>query len=245
MNINDVDNVLKIQDKAFSEVIYFLTEQGIPAGQRVTRIATAKASASKIVSDVIAFKKVVTDPASIQKIDAFVREKTVAFQAQIDNIIGLVDNNAEYARETFKETTKASMPGALLNNTASSVAQHDSNVQALPFTPKRTVEMPPEEKIPDFTVPTASSVVTVGRAALLNFSLDINTIDGEEIPATATECFFVISPYTADSRIQITRFVLPESVTEYIHQNYRGDLVQPMIIKGVPAQVRYTVNLEV
>jgi hypothetical protein len=80
----------------------------------------------------------------------------------------------------------------------------------------------------------------------INISLGTKLVDGEEIENTNTdELYYVISPYTEDSLVIVTRFVNPNKLTEFVHDNFRRDAVQPIILYGKQAKLDYNISIKI
>jgi len=78
----------------------------------------------------------------------------------------------------------------------------------------------------------------------LNLGTQIKVIDGEVIDSSIENTYNVISPYTEDSNIIITRFCNSETVTKYISDRFVNPNIQPIIIYGKQAKLKYNIALE-
>lgn len=243
MDINNVENIIKAQAIAFDEVIYYLTEEGLPAGQRLQRIDNVRSRANKILADMMKYRTTLSDQVSIDRVNAFIKEKSIFFNEKMQTITSTFDPSAEYGTEIFNASNKAQIPAALVG---ASNAPTQPTRQDLPFTPKQSVQQQAEPSVSMYNTSSAIDGIMMNRALSLNFSLGFVTKDGEDgIPSTATDLIYVIDPETKDNQIEVTRFMTPEKATEFVYNNFKDLNVQPLIIKGALARVKTTINLEV
>ena len=243
MDIN-VEGIIKTQSNAFEEVIYYITEPGILPGQKSTRVAVFKTRTNQILNELVGLKKSITNTDDIMKIDTFMRKSIERYQMILNDVINNLMGNAEYSEETRNEASKANcVPNAIINGNAKEVVTCSSQTAVIPST---SLLSQPLVEPQTFAVPLTNELINNTEASLLNISGEIEMIDGEVILLPEPEfLYYVVNPFTVDCKIQVTRFIDPQLLTEYVHTTYLSSNIQPLIISGKIGRIKYDVTLEI
>lgn len=214
-----IEKLISQQRKAFDEIVYHLTESGLKPGERLRRLDESKKRAKKLLAELMTQYQELPESTQEQKED---REKLKSF---------IVSLNNEYKK--------------VMSNTTDQALGEDK-LEESQYMPKSSTNNKQKSQETKYSTLDATQYTNLVDNLLLNTSLGTKIIDGETIPDTHNDdLFFVIEPFTNDTQIIVTRFLNVDALQTFVHNNYKRSNIQPVIIYGKQANLKYTINVEI
>ena len=223
----------------FDAVVSDLTQPGISPAIRMGKLQKVKGEVTKILQELVAYKKQFNVKEDVDKINEFISLCNVKYQEVINYATGDLtgDGNQEYVQEALNEAKNSTIiPAAILTgNSREEFIRQTQQQPSRMFNSQSPMVQP--------MMPAISADQIMAMTAI-NISTGISMVDGETIPAPApADMIYIIDPCTKSSQIVITRFVNPDAATSFVYDNFRNDKNPPVIIYGKLAEIEHKVNL--
>lgn len=226
---NNVEKILEDQKRTFDEIIYCLTEPGIPKKVLANRLSNIAERVKTFLNDLIKYRESIPSQDSKEMITVFMRDCVTRYEQNLNTVTSSnIATSEEYSAEAAKEARKSSIvPKQILDR--------KQNQQVAPGVDPLAS--------PTFTTKTASDTEKMFKAAIPNVSWEITMLDGEQIDPTVDEFYFVISPITINGSVHVTKFSSADGLTKYLYDTYKPKSEQPFVIFGKQAQLMYSVSI--